>query len=221
MHAYIITGGNRKLRIDKITDLSHEFSANKFDKVALGSEDLSSIGIADVREFQKSMMLAPAFGEIRLGIINFAESLTVEAQQALLKTLEEPPKHAKIILETEIASALLPTVTSRCQMIILEDKTGNDFELWKNSYQTIEKIIKSSKGKRLQLVDELFKNRSEGLIWTETAIAAVREQLLTSVGKNSETEQLTWVLKRLIEAQRELQANVNFHLVLDNLFLEI
>ena len=54
-------------------------------------------------------------------IVDEAERMTVQAQNALLKTLEEPPQYAVIMLLTENAEALLPTIRSRCVMMKLRN----------------------------------------------------------------------------------------------------
>lgn len=72
-------------------------------------------GIKEVREFANQLLLSPQFGDTRLGVIYAADKLTPQAQNALLKLLEEPPKRIKIILMIEAEAAVLPTVLSRCQ----------------------------------------------------------------------------------------------------------
>ena len=76
----------------------------------------SSIKIETIREIQKEIQLKPYEGTKKVFIINNAERMTIQAQNALLKTLEEPPRYATIILLTHNASSLLPTIISRCQL---------------------------------------------------------------------------------------------------------
>ena len=58
-------------------------------------------------------------GPYKIYIIPEADKMTVQAQNALLKTIEEPPKYAVILLLTENAELLLPTINSRCVMLKL------------------------------------------------------------------------------------------------------
>lgn len=83
------------------------------DTVRLSAQEAG--GIQDVRSFVSQLLLSPQFGDVRLGIILSAELLTVQAQNALLKLLEEPPARVKLILFAQQESALLPTLLSRCQ----------------------------------------------------------------------------------------------------------
>lgn len=82
-----------------------------------------------VRGFESSFSLTDASGAARkVGIIHDADRMNAEAQNALLKTLEEPPPRTILILTTGNPSALLPTTRSRCQMLRLpEAKYDYDF----------------------------------------------------------------------------------------------
>lgn len=73
------------------------------------------IAVKDIRTVLKELALKPYSGQRRVLIVRDAHVLTEEAQNALLKTLEEPPVHAVIVLVTHRIGRLLPTVLSRCQ----------------------------------------------------------------------------------------------------------
>jgi DNA polymerase-3 subunit delta' len=60
---------------------------------------------------------APTLGRARVFLLREAERMSEDAQNALLKTLEEPPGRSRLILVTSAASRLLPTIRSRCQRI--------------------------------------------------------------------------------------------------------
>lgn len=77
------------------------------------------IPIDDVRTMQRSVALAPMEGRWKVVIIAGAERMTVEAANALLKTLEEPPAHVALVLTTTDAGLLLPTIVSRCRVMPL------------------------------------------------------------------------------------------------------
>ncbi len=75
--------------------------------------------IDTVREWQRDMMLKPYEGRRRVFILHDAEKLNDAASNALLKTLEEPPSYATLILVAHTAGSLLPTIVSRCQLLRL------------------------------------------------------------------------------------------------------
>ena len=77
----------------------------------------TEIGIEEIRQAQKHLALFPFSGRRNVLLIDQAQSLTRGAQNALLKTLEEPRAESVILLVTHNPQALLPTVRSRCQKI--------------------------------------------------------------------------------------------------------
>ncbi len=84
--------------------------------VASGKKE---IGIDRVRDVKRFTQLRPMRGTVKLAVIDDAHMLTIAAQNALLKTLEEPPEHSVLILVANNPDALLPTVRSRCQRVQL------------------------------------------------------------------------------------------------------
>ncbi len=81
-----------------------------------------SIGVDDIREQVNSdMLIKPYASPYKIYIIEEADKLTIQAQNALLKTIEEPPSYAVIILLTTNIKTLLETIESRC--VTLELKT--------------------------------------------------------------------------------------------------
>lgn len=81
----------------------------------IGHERPNSIGIDDVREqIVEDVMIKPAKGPYKIYIMNEAEKMTAAAQNAILKTIEEPPAYAIFLLLTTSVEELLPTILSRC-----------------------------------------------------------------------------------------------------------
>lgn len=78
--------------------------------------DGNSIKIAQIRKLQSDILVKP-YKSYKIYVIDEAQKMTVEAQNALLKTLEEPPKYAIIILITDNKESLLDTIKSRCEII--------------------------------------------------------------------------------------------------------
>ncbi|MFM8996938.1 MAG: DNA polymerase III subunit delta' [Candidatus Limnocylindrus sp.] len=77
------------------------------------------IGITPIRELETSLALLPVEGGRRVALIEHADRMSEPAQNALLKTLEEPPLQTHIILAAAEDSSLLPTIRSRCAVIRL------------------------------------------------------------------------------------------------------
>ncbi len=78
-----------------------------------------TIRIDAIRQhIQQSISFPPFSGKRKVFIIDQADQMNIEAANALLKTLEEPPSHATIILVTDKPRDLLPTIRSRCQIVM-------------------------------------------------------------------------------------------------------
>ena len=83
-------------------------------EVAKASDEIK---IDQIRQAQNRISLKPFEGRKNILIVDGAEALNVAAQNAFLKTLEEPPGEALILLVTSMPQSLLPTIRSRCQEI--------------------------------------------------------------------------------------------------------
>lgn len=75
------------------------------------------IGVDRIREVKRFVQLRPLHARCKVVVIDDAHRLTVAAQNALLKTLEEPPDHSFLVLIVNNPDAMLPTVRSRCQRV--------------------------------------------------------------------------------------------------------
>lgn len=90
-------------------------SGNHPDIIRITHEKPASIGVEDVRgQLVGDIQIRPYSGRYKIYIIDDADKMTVQAQNAILKTIEEPPEYGIIMLLTENADALLPTILSRC-----------------------------------------------------------------------------------------------------------
>ena len=97
-------------------------SGNQPDIITIQHEKPGSISVDDIREqLNGDIMIKPYSNRYKIYIIPEADLLTVQAQNALLKTIEEPPEYATIFLLTENADSLLPTIRSRCVMLKLRN----------------------------------------------------------------------------------------------------
>ena len=89
----------------------------------------------------------------KVAIIDDAEKLTIESQNALLKILEEPPKFTQIILIAKEEYGFLPTITSRCTIQYVQSEKKEEVDML---VKPIE-ILKADTIDRFQMVDELYK----------------------------------------------------------------
>lgn len=86
-------------------------------KTLAKKKDKATLGVEPVKEFREDMFLSPTEAENKIYIIDDAECMTPEAQNALLKVLEEPPSDVTIILLAKECDRILTTIKSRAQFI--------------------------------------------------------------------------------------------------------
>ena len=173
--------------------------------------DSGSIGIAQVHALNQTLSASKYDIETpyRVSVINQAEKLTTEAQNALLKLLEEPPKDAVIILITQDSSKLLDTVKSRCRTLIFygTETAAQDFDASILESDTFSQLVKS------------------GQIDAEYAKSFVEAAGLALTGKHRTnfpgTKNLAQTQLALEQLQRNLNQNVSPKAAMTAFFLEL
>ncbi|QSX32174.1 DNA polymerase III subunit delta' [Shewanella avicenniae] len=90
----------------------------------------NQIKVEQVRELCQSLAATAQQGGYRIAVIQQSERMNQAAANALLKTLEEPGRNTLLLLQTDIAGGLLPTITSRCQRVNVQPPSLNDVAAW-------------------------------------------------------------------------------------------
>lgn len=156
-------------------------------KLECGAADMTEINCADfrgidmVRDIRSRMMLSPISGKVRVWIIDEAHALSKDAQNALLKMLEDTPSHVHFMLATTEPEKLLNTIRTRCTELKVKLLTPAQcttmlvdvLEREKKTVEkeVIEKVVEHGEGsarKALVLLDAALKHEK-----TEDQIAAV------------------------------------------------
>ncbi len=223
MQSYIIVAKQRHIQEELLNNLYKQFAIEKFDKVQPSFE--KSIGIQDLRNLQAQFVLKPLQGFYRAIILNATLGITTEAQNALLKILEEPPLHTLIVLVVNDKEELLPTILSRCS--ILENGDGMKVENIDKSTTSSQKVltvaIRGSIPEKLKLAQDLTKNKEEALLVLESAMRSAQEQLLLGFYAQEGREGKTFYIMFLKHAQETYTllktTNVTPRLCLEQLFL--
>jgi DNA polymerase-3 subunit delta' len=146
-----------KLLHCKITDLAqHPYV------LTIDTTSNASIGIDEVRRIHSFMLRkAPNNGKVsRIVLVPYAEKLTPESQNAMLKILEEPPQRTRIILSTSHNDSLLPTIQSRLQSItILQITAAHVQEYLRNTGQVVpsnlQEIVSKASGLSAQILQAI------------------------------------------------------------------
>ena len=226
-----------------------EFDTNNNPDFKIIEPEGNSIKIEQIREFQSKVSEKPIISNRKVYIINDCDKMTPEAQNCLLKTLEEPPEFVTIILIVANESALLTTIKSRC-MIIHFDKIPNNQieEFLENNYQINFKspiMINAFQGsivKALQLkenqeqyekIEDVLYNlekqdKIDTLNMSEIIYKSKDEKMkildymnvvLLELAKKS--SKYANCISIVEETKKSLQANANFDMSIDNMLFHL
>jgi hypothetical protein len=235
--SFLITGGNPEERYKKAAEIVKKVAqdsqwrfTNNPDFFQVESENL--VGIEEIRSLQEKIKLKPFRKKVKAVLIKRGENLTPEAQNALLKTLEEPPAKTLIILTSPDPGFLLPTIVSRCQLIQLSAKS--QITLDNKELQACKKIFlalgSSSIGERFKILEEEVPttDRQQAIEWLDKMICFVRCLLINNYLKtkkelslNSSPTQSLQLLKSLMKTKFFLQINVNTRLAFEVFLLDL
>lgn len=147
MQTFLWISGNSQKRESLVEEAKNQVS--QFDLFYNNCSENSSIEV--VRELQRFLSRKPLQSKYNLGLFSEAHLLSLEAQNALLKTLEEPPQNSHLILIAPSATSLLPTIASRCSIVESEhikERKEIDWEL-------VKKVTLGGDSLRLREAEEL------------------------------------------------------------------
>lgn len=232
MDSYLITAKDKKKREKFVKEYSVKHNINQLDITIIEKEPDSkttsqSIGIETVKLIQKKLYFKPIKSTNKLIVIEDAQLLTPEAQNALLKVLEEPPANTFIILGSESKEMLLPTILSRCQIIELVEEHKKISEKTMDELQVfIQNLPTSSIGEKLKLAEQLAKNKDKAIDWLENLILIIREKLLhnysTDTFDTGKPIVLVYTLKKLQYLHTLLKTtNVNPRIAIEHTLLSL
>lgn len=169
-HAYLFSGtegiGKKSIAIEFAKQLLNTENLDTcIDfKLIEKLEDKKDIIVEQIREkLVNDVYTAPATGTHKVYIINDAHLMNASCQNALLKTLEEPPEYVVIILVTHMPQALLTTVLSRVNKITFKNLTNSDVDYITNKIlgKTLDKDKKEYAAGSLKVALELLKDEEE------------------------------------------------------------
>ena len=122
----------KEINKDSIELEKYDHSFNIFELDAASNRKID-----DIRDLLEKVKIPPQIGKYKVYIIDEVHMLTKEAENAFLKTLEEPPSHIVFILATTEKNKILPTILSRCQIYDFKKISDQD------NIKYLEEIIKS------------------------------------------------------------------------------
>lgn len=226
-----------------------EFDTDNNPDFSIIEPDGNSIKIDQIREFQKKVSEKPIISQRKVYIINDSDKMTVEAQNCLLKTLEEPPEFVTIILVGTNENAFLSTIKSRCMILHFEEISEEEilkyleenYQIKINS-QIMIKAFQGSIGKAIELKDKQEQyEKIENLIYglekmdvvdlvnkaeflysskdDKTEILDYMEVILMDIAKTSNKYAQT--IEIIEQTKKRLAANANYDMSIDNMLFKI
>ena len=210
--------------------------------------DGNVIKIEQIRNMQKGIQEKPIISSKKVYIINDADKMKKEAQNALLKTLEEPPDFVTIILIGENENAFLPTIRSRCMILHFNSISDSDMKKYLQENYDINvtsnmlDVFQGSIGKAIEL-----KDKQEEYLIIEQAIENIEKEdlidlvkkleiLYTSkdeildmldyiniilLRKSKENVKYTNCIEIVENTKRRIAQNANYDMSIDNMLFNI
>lgn len=175
-------------------------------------EEDQKLGVEQAKKIRAHLATKPYQGLNQAVVLLSADDLTVEAQNSLLKTLEEPPGKSIIILAVKSLDHLLPTLVSRCQIMYLDygvTDAGNS----ERYLDQIKKLEEGSLDERFSFIDKL-ENREE-------LLPSLTQYFRDKLVKNPADQNLISFMEDLIQAQKWVDQNVTTRAILEYLMLKL
>lgn len=183
-HALLFAGtrGTGKTSIARI--FASAIGAHQLDIYEIDAA--SNRGIDDIRELREAVHTLPYESERKVYIIDEVHMLTKEAFNALLKTLEEPPKHVVFILATTEADKLLDTILSRCQVFTFRTPSRTVLR------EAILDVAKKEKFKITEEGAELIALSADGSF--RDAFGTLEKVMMASSDEKAEADEIAEIL---------------------------
>lgn len=223
-------------------------NGNHPDYYEIAAEE-NSIKIDTIRQMQRKVQELPIVSSRKVYVIDDSESMTKEAQNCLLKTLEEPPSFVTIILITSDENKILSTIQSRCLKINFHALSKRELKQYLQKKYGAEEftdsMIAACQGS-IGKAEEIYQNKEMytllNQIFNSIETKSITEVLpqLEVVYKNKENiqnileylnamfmekakDKIQYVdyIKYVEEAKRDLIMNANFDMTMDRLFFRI
>jgi len=176
-------------------------------KVLSKAKDKATIGVGEVKLFKEDMYLSATESDYKIYIIENAELLTPQAQNALLIALEEPPRNVVIMLLCEQADKLLSTIKSRVQQVAMSRFRIEELDSYISANVGAAadmKQLDSKKFKGILLASDGYIGRAIELISPKNAEESRRKRALTENIVSKMTARTPY--SQLMSVMRELSA---------------
>lgn len=227
------------------------FETQNHPDIQIINEESETIKIGTIRDMIQTVYEKPILSNKKIYIINDSDKMTKEAQNSLLKTLEEPPEYIVMILIASNSDMILNTIKSRCTKIVFDKLTNkeiqeilttkeientniseNMYELFDGSINKALKILEK-KDKYIQLntfINEINQKSKLDFITQNKEIFEKEEieelleyciVLLFNLGKKEKNIKYFNCIKIIRETISRIKSNSNFDMSIDNMLFKL
>lgn len=222
---HIIIGREIELQKQYLLSLISHFFGREFSESSLISnpdihildiEENKSIGIEEVKDFQKEMQYKPFQEKYQIGVVFNADKLTTEAQNSFLKTLEEQPDSTIFVLLIKDEKDVLETILSRGIKHNLKNEREEEIT------DTIPPILTLDLVDQFKKIEELCEGDSDGILAFIKELQLYfkqrfKEKIMSEEDVSSSMKQVEIVNT----AYDRIQNNGNKKLVLENMIIQL
>ena len=237
-----VANDNLELDFDNC-DSCIKFDANSNPDFSIIVPDGKSIKIEQIRNLQSRIVEKPISSSKKVYIIDDADTMTEESQNCLLKTLEEPPEYAMIILIASNENRMLQTIKSRCVIIRFEDLTNEEIsQILHTNDQDIIRLCEGSVAKadtiskkremfaQLKIIaDYLSKNSLIDVLNNSDLLYSSKDDIMTLLDflniiffeKAKENIKYSKAISIIEKTKKKILANNNYDMCIDYMLMHI
>jgi DNA polymerase III delta prime subunit len=205
--ARLLIHSNLETRVGELEQILTSQELKKDHPDVLWITDDQKLGVEAAKKIREHLSLKPFSAKGRVVIVESAQNLTDEAQNSLLKTLEEPPTEAVILLAADSEKKILPTILSRVQPVTL---SGTVSDPSVTPQDDIQKLLE-------QTIEQLFEY-VEKVEDKEAFFHDILTFFHANLASNPHYLEFT---KELLKAEEWKDANGNIRAILEYLMLKL
>ena len=179
-------------------------------------DNFQPLTIEHVRDLRQAVSFQPYQADYSTYVIIRVDEASIPAQNALLKSLEEPPTHAIFLLTATQLEKVLPTVRSRC-VIVKGERSGEESAANPDASAVLELLqLKTEQAlPRIFELSEKYKDKKMALQFLDEVAGAAHQQII-----NEPNRRLVVLLQNLLSTHSLIQKNVNVRLALEHFLIK-
>lgn len=228
-HAYLVVCKNINCAYSQVKEFACQVLQsydleNNVDYKLIIPEDGKSIKVNQIRDMQSDIVIKPIKSERKIYVILNADKMNEQAQNCILKTLEEPPLYVTIFLITDSPDKLIVTVNSRVKKVKIDGENEiKEFDKIRSFIDNFENVSDSDK---LKFSDYFLENKEEFRDILKYMIICYHELIQKILSSEQKSDTITCrklsdnilVCEQCIE---KLDKNCNFNMIVDYLLLKL